>query len=176
MADRTETGSLSFSRRPAGAGFRLDASLWLPADRDTVFDFFSDAHQLEILTPPWLHFCVLTPRPIDMHAGLLIDYRLRLHGVPLRWQSKIDAWDPPHRFVDMQLRGPYRLWRHEHRFVKQDGGTLCQDVVDYDVPGGSLVERFLVRPDLAKIFAFRRQKMEQLFAGNSATPAPVGSS
>lgn len=168
--------SLSFRAHPSGRGYRLEATVWLPVARDDVFAFFSDAHQLEVLTPPWLNFRVLTPQPIAMRAGLLIDYRLRLHGLPMRWQSRIDVWEPPLRFVDVQTRGPYRYWRHEHQFVEQDGGTLCQDIVDYEVPGGALVERWLVRPDLRTIFGFRRQKMAELFADRPANQGARGGS
>lgn len=148
--------------RAANGGFRLSCEQWVPQQRDKVFEFFSDAFQLEALTPPWLNFVVLTPRPIQMSAGRLIDYRLRLHGIPLRWQSRIDTWEPPVRFVDMQTRGPYKRWHHEHVFEEVDGGTLCRDVIHYSVPGGWLVERFLVRPDLLKIFTYRRNQLPQL--------------
>jgi ligand-binding SRPBCC domain-containing protein len=99
----------------------------------------------------------------------LIDYRLRLHGIPLRWQSRIEVWDPPHRFVDVQTRGPYRHWRHEHLFEAARGGTICRDIVDYEVPGGWLIERLFVRPDVARIFKFRQRRLEQLFAANAET-------
>lgn len=134
----------------------------MPYRVDQVFDFFSDAFQLEALTPPWLNFEVLTPRPIVMAAGRLIDYRLRLHGIPLQWQSRIYVWEPPVRFVDMQTKGPYRSWHHEHIFEECDAGTLCRDLVRYSVPGGWLVDWFLVRPDLLKIFSYRRDRFPQL--------------
>jgi ligand-binding SRPBCC domain-containing protein len=122
---------------------------------DEVFAFFADAHNLERLTPPFLRFEVLTPAPVDMPEGTLIDYRLRLHGLPIRWQSRIVVWDPPHRFVDRQLRGPYGSWVHTHSFQPMQEGTLVTDMVDYAVPGGSLVQRFFVGPDLEKIFDYR---------------------
>jgi ligand-binding SRPBCC domain-containing protein len=137
-----------------------------------VFAFFSDAFQLENLTPPWLNFTVQTPGPISIQEGTRIDYRLRLHGVPIGWQSRIDVWRPPEVFVDYQTRGPYRHWRHEHRFEEVAGGTVCRDVVDYSVPGGPLVERWFVRRDLKKIFAFRQRKLVELF-GAHACAAPV---
>jgi ligand-binding SRPBCC domain-containing protein len=153
---------------PVGRGeFRLVCEQFVPHFRQVVFDFFSDAFGLEELTPPWLNFHVMTPRPITMREGLLIDYRLRLHGIPLRWQSRIDAWEPPFRFVDVQVRGPYRRWHHEHVFAEVAGGTLCRDIVHYAVPGGALIEKLLVRPDLRKIFAYRQARLrELLFAGN----------
>jgi ligand-binding SRPBCC domain-containing protein len=106
------TGDLRLGRRDGL--FTLETRLFLPRPLEIVFPFFADAGNLEILTPPWLRFEIVTPRPIAMRAGALIEYRLRLHGVPLRWQSEITAWEPPHRFVDEQRRGPYRAWIHEH--------------------------------------------------------------
>ncbi len=146
----------------------LDSRLWVPQAVDQVFPFFADAFNLETITPPLIHFAVLTPRPIEMRAGLRIDYRLRLLGLPFRWQSEITAWDPPRRFVDEQRRGPYRVWVHEHRFAEQDGGTLVTDHVRYTVPGDVLVDRLFVRGQLRKIFTYRRARLQELFAG----PAP----
>jgi hypothetical protein len=144
-------------------GFEHHSSLWLPRPLDELFAFFADAHNLEILTPPWLRFEVLTPRPIDLRQGVKIDYKLRIHGLPIRWQSEITAWEPPHRFVDEQLRGPYRVWRHEHRFRKEHAGTVAEDHIVYAVPGGALVNRLFVSPDVEKIFAFRSEKLRELF-------------
>lgn len=143
--------------------FEHHSSLWLPRPLDEIFAFFADAHNLEILTPTWLRFEVLTPRPIDLSKGVVVDYKLRIHGLPLRWQSEITAWEPPHRFVDEQLRGPYRLWRHEHRFREERGGTVAEDHIVYAVPGGALVNRLFVARDVEKIFAFRSEKLRELF-------------
>jgi ligand-binding SRPBCC domain-containing protein len=137
------------------------AELWLPRPRPEVFAFFAEARNLEAITPPWLKFEVLTPAPIAMRAGTLIDYRLRLHGFPIRWRTEITLWEPPVRFADTQLRGPYRLWEHTHTFVEKDGGTLCRDEVRYAVPGGALIERLFVRRDVEKIFAFRQETMRR---------------
>jgi ligand-binding SRPBCC domain-containing protein len=150
---------------PAG-GFRLSASQWVPQPREQVFALFSDAFQLEALTPPWLKFAVLTPAPIEIAAGTLIDYRLRLHGVPIRWQSRISVWEPPVRFVDEQTRGPYRRWHHEHVFAEVDGGTLCRDTVDYRPLGGWLANSLLVRRDLLKVFTYRQQQLGRLLEGS----------
>jgi ligand-binding SRPBCC domain-containing protein len=139
------------------------AELWLPRPRDEVFRFFGDATNLEAITPPWVNFHILTPAPIVMRPGTLIDYRLRLHGFPLRWQTEITAWEPSVRFVDEQRRGPYRLWRHTHTFEDKDGGTLCRDRVEYAVWGGALIERLFVRRDVARIFAFRQQALTERF-------------
>ena len=152
-----------FSRTPEGL-FQLETELWLPHRRDEVFHFFADAFNLETLTPPWLKFEVLTPRPIEMRVGLQIDYRLRLRGLPMRWRSEITAWEPPGRFVDEQRRGPYRAWIHEHTFEERDGGTLARDRVQYAVIGGQLVNRLFVRRDVEKIFHFRQEKLQGLFA------------
>lgn len=144
----------------------LRTELWLPRRREEVFPFFAEAANLEAITPPWLHFRVLTPRPIEMRAGTLIDYRLRVHGIPLRWRSEISVWDPPHRFVDEQRRGPYALWHHEHLFEEKDGGTLCTDVVRYAAPGGPFrrwIERLWVGPDVQRIFRYREARLKELF-------------
>jgi ligand-binding SRPBCC domain-containing protein len=143
--------------------FDFSCEQWLPRPLAEVFPFFAAARNLGAITPPWLRFEVLTPEPIEMRVGALVDYRLRWHGLPLPWRTEISAWEPPHRFVDRQLRGPYRLWVHEHRFAERDGGTLVSDRVTYAVPGGALVERLFVRRDVAAIFAFRRAALERLF-------------
>lgn len=143
--------------------FHYDCELWLPRPVELVFPFFADARNLERITPPFLRFRVLTPEPIEMGVGTLIDYRLRVHGLPLRWRSEITAWDPPHRFVDEQRRGPYRKWHHEHTFEPRDGGTLAKDSVEYAVPGGALVDRLFVRRDVERIFAHRRRVLSELF-------------
>ncbi len=127
-----------------------------------VFAFFSDAHNLTEITPPWLHFVVLTPRPIEMEVGTLIDYRLKLRGIPVRWQSEITEWDPPHYFADEQRRGPYRCWIHQHKFVESDEGTLVQDEVEYAVLGGQMINKLFVRPDIEKIFEYRSSKLQEL--------------
>lgn len=144
----------------------LSSSVWLPQPLAHVFDFFSEARNLEELTPPWLRFQVLTPEPIEMREGLKIDYRLRLRGIPLRWQSEITKWDPPRLFVDEQVRGPYRVWIHEHRFEERDGGTLAEDYVRYAVIGGWVADRIAVRRDLRKIFQYRRDRLGQIFGAD----------
>ena len=161
---RVESASeLTIGRAPAGRGYRLVARQFLPYDREQVFGFFSDAYQLQTLTPTWLHFVVMTPPPIVLRAGALIDYRLRLRGIPLKWQSRISAWEPPVRFTDEQMRGPYRRWHHEHCFDEVAGGTLCHDVVDYEVYCGRVIEPLAVRGDLRTIFNFRMAKLRELF-------------
>src|SRR5262245_56426898 len=112
------------------------AELWLPQPPDEVFRFFANAWNLDALTPRWLNFEMLTPAPIVLQRDVLLDYRLRLRGIPFHWKSKITAWEPPNRFIDEQVRGPYRRWIHEHSFTAANGGTLCGDRVQYAVPGG----------------------------------------
>ena len=140
------------------------SELWIPRHRDDVFPFFADAINLEAITPPLIHFAILTPSPIEMRAGLRIDYRLRLLGLPLSWQSEITLWDPPRKFVDEQVRGPYRVWIHEHTFEERDGGTLVRDHVRYSVPGGILIEVPFVRPRLREIFTYRSKRLGEIFA------------
>ena len=144
--------------------------LWLPRPRDEVFRFFGDALNLQAITPPWVHFKVLTPPPIDMHPGTLIDYQIKIHGLPLRWQTEITAWSPE-RFVDEQIRGPYRRWRHTHTFEEKNGGTLCHDQVEYAVPGGALIERLFVRRDVQRIFAYRKLALQRLLGESRPTSA-----
>jgi ligand-binding SRPBCC domain-containing protein len=151
--------------------FTLTSKVWLPRPLDEVFPFFADARNLEELTPPWLRFEVLTPGPVSMAVGTRIAYRLRVHGIPIRWQSEITAWQPPHRFVDEQAHGPYRLWIHEHRFSERNGNTLAEDFVRYAVYGGAAVNRLLVARDVERIFEYRRQQMQQIFGTVVEDPA-----
>jgi ligand-binding SRPBCC domain-containing protein len=139
------------------------SELWLPLPPTRLFDFFADATNLDALTPPWLDFHIVTPTPIQLKAGALIDYRLRVHGLPIRWRTRINLWQPPYRFVDEQIRGPYRRWIHEHIFEEQNGGTLARDVVSYAVPLDFMLHRLWVRPDVEKIFAFRSQELRKRF-------------
>ncbi len=145
----------------------LVSSQVIPRTLEEVFAFFSKAENLETLTPPWLGFRILTPLPLVMREGAHIDYRIRLHGFPMRWRTLISVWEKPFRFVDEQVRGPYRKWRHEHRFEAVEGGVLCRDRVEYIVPGGTLVNRLLVEPDVRKIFLFRQRQMAALFPPRS---------
>lgn len=139
--------------------------LLLPKPRAEIFPFFAEARNLETITPPWLRFEVLTPAPIVMRTGALIDYRIRVHGLPIRWRTEIAAWDPPHRFIDVQSSGPYKLWHHTHSFEERGGSTLCRDEVRYSPRGGALMDWLFVRRDVERIFAFRREKLRELFGG-----------
>ena len=128
-----------------------------------VFEFFSNAHNLAEITPPSLHLDILTSAPIEMFAGTRIDYRLKLHGIPIRWQTEITKWNPPYSFEDEQRRGPYRLWRHTHTFHETEAGVLVNDAVEYAVWGGGLIEKLFVRPDLEKIFTYRSEQLDKIF-------------
>jgi ligand-binding SRPBCC domain-containing protein len=162
------SGAAEVEIRPAGRGFRLTSSIVLPDAIGDVFEFFADAGNLNLLTPAWLRFKFLTPLPVAMQEGLRLDYRLRIRGVPVSWQSEITVWEPPYRFVDEQRRGPYRYWIHEHRFAPLDGGTEVSDEVRYAVPGGKFLHDRLVRPDLRAIFRFRQEKLSDLFGRGSS--------
>lgn len=141
----------------------LDRALWVPRPLSSVFPFFADAKNLEQLTPDWLRFQILSPLPIEMRVGALIDYRIRLYKIPMRWRTLISAWEPPYRFVDEQIRGPYSLWWHEHTFVEQDGGTLLEDHVRYRAPLGFIAHPLMVNRQLQRIFDYRTEVIRRLF-------------
>ncbi len=133
-----------------------------------VFHFFSQAHNLARVSPPWLNFRILTAAPIEMRTGTQIDYEIRLHGIPIRWQTRITLWEPPHRFVDTQSKGPYKSWVHEHRFEPENGGTRMTDTVIYSLRGGPfapLLHKYFVQKDLKKIFEYREVIFKELFSG-----------
>lgn len=139
---------------------------WLSLPPDQVFPFFADAKNLDRITPPWLQFQILTPSPISINVGTILEYRLKWRWLPLRWRTEITDWEPPIRFVDKQIRGPYKLWRHEHTFISQNGGTLMRDRVDYAVPGWILepiIHALLVGPDVRKIFDYRKVTVQEIF-------------
>jgi len=146
----------------------LSTSLLVPRPHTEVFAFFADAGNLQRITPPWVDFRIVSPLPVEMSVGALIVYRLKVHGVPLRWRSRITVWDPPHCFVDEQLQGPYRRWIHTHRFRAVPGGTAVDDEVEFSVPGGRIIERLFVRRDVRAIFKHRQQAILDVFDA----PAP----
>lgn len=146
----------------------FECEIMLPLLPEAVFPFFADARNLDAITPPWLHFRIITPQPIEMRAGTLIDYRLRLHGLPIRWRTLISDWQPPFRFVDQQVRGPYRQWIHTHTFEPRPGGTLARDVVRYAARLDFITHPLFVRRDIERIFAFRQEALRKHF---SAAPA-----
>ena len=136
--------------------YRLKTELWVSRPRVEVFQFFADPANLERLTPGWLRFKIISEAPQPMTEGARLDYRLRIHGLPIKWQSEITAWNPPHRFVDRQTKGPYQFWEHEHTFFEREGGQ-------YSVLGGVLVNKFLVAPDLDRIFRYRHGVLNTIF-------------
>ena len=139
----------------------LERSQRVEVPVEQAFDFYVDALNLEPMTPPWLHFEVTTQGELTLRQGALLDYKLRLHGVPVRWQTRIETWEPPRRFVDIQLKGPYSLWEHTHSFEGDgDGVTVIHDRVRYAIPLGplgALAHLLFVRRDLRRIFDYRRE-------------------
>jgi len=151
--------------------FLLETDQWVPAPLERVFPFFADARNLERITPPQLSFRILTPQPIEMREGALIDYALRMDGVPMRWRSRIDRWEPGRAFVDRQLAGPYARWIHTHAFEAEAGGTRVRDRVEYALPLDPLsrpLHGLLVRPRLTRIFRFRHEVIAREFGGDPA--------
>jgi len=145
--------------------YLLQCEQWVPIPIEEMFAFFSDARNLEAITPPWLNFSVLSPGRIQMARGAHIQYRLSWHGIPLRWETAITRWNPPHVFEDVQLSGPYRLWHHTHSFESVDGGTRMTDVVRYALPlgiFGRAAHAIAVRRNLEQIFAYRFDRIRVL--------------
>jgi ligand-binding SRPBCC domain-containing protein len=153
--------------------YLLESETTVPRPLAEVFAFHADAANLQAITPPFLDFRILTPQPIEMRSGTLIEYRLRLRGIPIRWLTEITAWEPARRFVDEQRRGPYRLWIHEHTFEEQGDRTVIRDRVRYAVPFGRLVHGWAVGPDVRRIFAHRHAELLRRFGGDPKQPSKV---
>jgi ligand-binding SRPBCC domain-containing protein len=153
---------LETRERPTAPLLHLHRAAVVPATLDDTFAFFADAANLERLTPPWLHFSIRTPLPLEMREGATIDYRVWLRGLPMPWRSRIDVWQPDACFVDRQIVGPYRWWRHEHRFEAVAGGTRVIDEVEY-LPRAQTFSRRFVERDLERIFSYRHQALARLF-------------
>ena len=142
----------------------------VPAALPEVFSFFSEARNLDRITPPWLHFKVLSQTDRELRAGTLIHYALAWHGIPIRWTTRIEEWSAPMQFVDIQLKGPYLHWHHTHSFEACDGGTLIKDTVQYAVPGGILGDLFagwMVRRDVERIFNYRDSQISAIWRMNA---------
>jgi ligand-binding SRPBCC domain-containing protein len=148
----------------------------LPLARESLFPFFCDAQNLARITPPELGFR-FEVLPAEMRAGAEIAYRLRLWGIPFRWRTRVTGWDPPHGFVDEEIRGPFALWRHTHVFSEAPGGvgTIMDDRVEYALPLAPIGEiaHFLVRRQLDRIFDYRREVIEELFSGIAPLSRPT---
>ena len=144
----------------------LQRKITVPGTLEAVFDFFNRPENLEILTPDSLKFNMLTPSPVAMHNGAVFDYTIGLFGIPMRWTSVIANYDPPHQFVDIQLKGPYAFWHHRHSFEAKPTGVEVTDEIHYEI-GFSLLGKVLLRPlvqrQLESIFAFRAQAIDRLF-------------
>jgi ligand-binding SRPBCC domain-containing protein len=160
---------LIYSRRMG----RLSTSLVVPRPHADVFAFFAEAANLQRITPPWVDFRIVSPQPVEMRVGALIDYRLKVHGIPIRWRSTISAWDPPHLFIDEQLIGPYRRWVHTHRFRPVAGGTEVVDEVEFRAPFGWPAERLFVQRDVRAIFLHRQQAILDAFGAPATGPFEV---
>jgi ligand-binding SRPBCC domain-containing protein len=168
MAEREFTRGRKFLSRLGRIGSRervFEREQFFPLPPEQVFAPFAEAGNLQAITPPWLHFRIISALPITMGEGAVIEYRLRLHGMPVRWRTVIETWDPPHRFTDVQERGPFALWHHTHTFEAVEGGTLARDQVRYRVgfgPFGEVAHAFMVGRDVERIFDFRRTAILEL--------------
>jgi ligand-binding SRPBCC domain-containing protein len=148
---------------------QLERETWVPHPLLPVFDFFSKPENLEEITPPWLRFRIVSSGPIQMKPGATIRYALRVHGIPISWLTEIEEWNPPFEFIDRQVNGPYRLWRHTHRFAERDGGTSIVDIVQYALPFGPvgrLVNWLQVARDVSRIFDYRAECIRARFPAN----------
>lgn len=161
--------ALAAHASPRTAHAQLECDTIVPASLDHTFAFFSNASNLERLTPSWLNFTILTPMPVVMREGAEIDYRIRLYGLSIPWRTRIDVWEPGARFIDRQIVGPYRWWHHEHIFEAVAGGTRVIDRLEY-VPRAQWISGWLVRRDVERIFTYRQLALREIF---SAT-APAG--
>ena len=150
----------------ANQPYRLRHEQIVPRPLEEVFEFFARAENLETLTPEWLNFKIESVNPRPVQKGTLISYELRVRGLPLRWTSEIQEWNPPTRFVDLQIRGPYKLWHHTHTFIAEGNNTRIIDEVLYDLPFGPLgkiAHTLMVKSDVEKIFRYREMKIRELF-------------
>jgi ligand-binding SRPBCC domain-containing protein len=166
MSGRPQSSDVEIRRR--GRGWRLETEMHLPRAPQEVFPYFAEAGNLQQLTPAFLNLEILTPLPIEMQLGTAIDYRIRLHGLPIHWRTEITEWDPPYKFVDTQVRGPYRWWIHEHQFLIEREGTRAADRVDYGITCGRLAHPLFVKRDLRRIFSYRAARLQGIFVDPSS--------
>ncbi len=170
--------SRGVSRRASGTGFRwshgpaprggrtVRTEVLVPVGPWAAFRFVGDPRNLDGVTPPWFRLRILRGAEEELDVGSEIEYRLRIRGVPFLWRSRIEVWDPPHRFAYRQERGPYRAFVHDHVFEPDGSGTVVRDVVDYRVPGGAVADRLLVLPALEGIFRHRSLRLAEVLGGN----------
>ena len=154
---------------PTGKLYLLHREQLIPRPIEEVFAFFKDVRHLEVSTPPWLHFQIVTPQPIHLQVGTEIEYQLAWRFIRFRWKTAIRQWQPPDFFVDVQSRGPYRLWEHTHSFRSEQAGTRMVDSVRYQLPLGILgriAHRLRVRHDLDRIFDYRADTIGRLLGGS----------
>jgi len=154
--------------------YRLHRTQWVSRPLAEVFAFFSNARNLESITPPWLRFEILPGVPDPLTRGAAIRYRLHWHGLPIHWTTQIARWEPPHEFEDLQVTGPYSLWRHVHQFAEEGVGTRLSDTVNYALPFGwigQLAHALAVRRNIEQIFDFRQTRIREMF-GSPAGERP----
>jgi ligand-binding SRPBCC domain-containing protein len=145
---------------------KLHSKTLVKENRDSLFEFFCNAENLAVLSPPWLRFEIVTPTPIEMEEGKIIDYKLKIHGIPIKWRTEITEWNPPFSFTDVQLIGPYSTWIHQHKFEEVDEGVLMHDLVQFKSPGWFLepiVHKLFVKNDLIKIFRYRIEEFSKKY-------------
>ena len=149
--------------------YTLDSIQFINKPIEDVFEFFSNPDNLSVITPPKLGFKILTPTPIKMSVGRLIDYKIYLMGIPIHWRTLITNFDPPHTFIDQQIKGPYTIWHHTHTFQKVDGGVEIKDRVVYSIPFsilGRILNFLWIRKDLENIFNYRKKVIDELFGND----------
>jgi len=148
--------------------YNFEIEMIIPDKLNNVFAFFSTADNLQIITPPWLHFIILTPTPLEIQKGRIIDYKLSLYGFPFKWQTEITVWNPPHQFIDEQIKGPYRKWKHLHYFESRGNQTYMRDHVTYEIPVfPKILNKLFVSKNVEQIFNYRRKKINEIFNGSS---------
>lgn len=165
------------SEEPRDGTYELTDQFLVPATLDRVWEFFSTAANLPRITPPWLGFTITTPEPLVIQQDAIFDYTIRWMGVPVKWRTRIIEWNPPNRFVDLQERGPYALWWHEHRFEPREGGVMCWDRVLYRLPlglVGRLTHSVMVKRQLRQIFLHRRQVIGSALGGIEPACPEIG--
>ena len=148
--------------------YNFEMEMIIPADIAKVFSFFSSAENLQRITPPWLNFNILTPTPFQIEQGRFIDYKLSLYGIPFKWKTEITLWDPPHRFIDEQVKGPYRKWIHVHYFEPRGDHTFMRDNVKYEIPVfHTVINKLFVHKHVTNIFNYRRERINEIFNSTS---------